>query len=354
MTVGAAAPVAQFAGTPTSGTAPLTVNFSNTSTGSITSYAWTFGDGGTSTAASPSHVYSAAGTYTVALTVTGPGGSDTQTRTNYVTVERTPAPVAQFTGTSDLRDRAADGEFHQPARPGTITSYAWTFGDGGTSTAPSPSHAYSTAGTYTVALTVTGPGGNNTQTRTNYVTVSAAAPVAQFTGTPTSGTAPLTVNFSNTSTGSITSYAWTFGDGGTSTAASPSHVYSAAGTYTVALTVTGPGGSNTQTRTDYVTVSATAPVAQFTGAPTKGKAPQTVDFTSTSTGSITTYAWDFGDGTTSAVANPSKIYSMSGTYTVALTVTGPGGSNTKIADQLRQGDSASEVLPRRRPPGRRR
>ena len=87
---------------------------------------------------------------------------------------------------------------------------------------------------YTVALTVTGPGGSNTQTRTNYITVTAAAPVAQFTGSPTSGTAPLTVNFTNTSTGSITSYAWTFGDGGTSTAASPSHVYAAAGTYTVA------------------------------------------------------------------------------------------------------------------------
>ena len=74
-----------------------------------------------------------------------------------------------------------------------------------------------------------------------------------------------------------------------------------------------------------MTVSATAPLAQFTGSPTKGKAPQTVNFTSSSTGSITTYAWDFGDGTTSAVANPSKLYAMSGTYTVALTVTGPGG-----------------------------
>ena len=187
-TVPYSAPVAQFTGSPTSGTAPLTVNFSNTSTGSITSYAWTFGDGGTSTAASPSHVYAAAGTYTVALTVTGPGGS-------------------------------------------------------------------------------------NTQTRTSYVTVGTPAPVAQFTGSPTSGTFPLTVNFSNTSTGSITSYAWTFGDGGTSTAASPSHVYAAAGTYTVALTVTGPGGSNTQTRTNYVTVSAPAPVAQFTGSPTSGTLP---------------------------------------------------------------------------------
>ncbi len=137
---------------------------------------------------------------------------------------------------------------------GSITSYAWTFGDGGTSTAASPSHIYAAAGVYTVSLTVTGPGGSNTQTRSNYVTVTTAAPVAQFTGSPTFGVAPLTVAFTNTSTGSITSYAWTFGDGGTSTAASPSHVYAAAGVYTVSLTVTGPGGSNTQTRSNYVTV----------------------------------------------------------------------------------------------------
>ncbi len=233
-TVPYSAPVAQFTGSTTTGVSPLTVAFSNTSTGSITSYAWTFGDGGTSTAASPSHVYSAAGTYTVALTVTGPGGSNTLTRTNYVTVTAPPAPVAQFTGSPTSGVSPLTVAFSNTST-GSITGYAWTFGDGGTSTAASPSHVYSAAGTYTVALTVTGPGGNDTLTRTNYVTVTAppVAPVAQFTGSPTSGTSPLTVAFSNTSTGSITGYAWTFGDGGTSTAASPSHVYSAAGTYTV-------------------------------------------------------------------------------------------------------------------------
>ena len=327
------APVAQFTGSPTSGNSPLTVAFSNTSTGSITGYSWTFGDGGTSTAASPSHIYSAAGTYTVILTVTGPGGSNTQTRTNYVTVTAPPvAPVAQFTGSPTSGTSPLTVAFSNTST-GSITGYSWTFGDGGTSTAASPSHIYSAAGTYTVSLTVTGPGGSNTQTRTSYVTVTAppVAPVAQFTGSPTSGNSPLTVAFSNTSTGSITGYSWTFGDSGTSNAASPSHIYSAAGTYTVSLTVTGPGGSNTQTRTSYVTVTAppVAPVAQFTGTPTKGKAPTTVDFTNSSTGSITSYAWDFGDGTTSPAANPSKIYSKSGTYTVALTVTGPGGSNKR-------------------------
>ncbi len=138
------------------------------------------------------------------------------------------------------------------------------------------------------------------------------------------------MNFTSTSTGSITSYAWTFGDGTTSTVQNPSKVYSTAGTYTVSLKVTGPGGSNTRTRTGYITVSATpAPVAQFSAATTTGVAPLTVNFTSTSTGSITSYAWTFGDGTTSTMQNPSKVYSTAGTYTVSLKVTGPGGSNTQ-------------------------
>jgi PKD repeat protein len=242
------------------------------------------------------------------------------------------APVAQFTASATLGVAPLALNFLN-ASTGTITSYAWTFGDGTTSTVANPSKVYSAAGTYTVSLTVTGPGGSNTQTRTNYITVTALppAPVAQFTGTPTSGVTPLTVNFTNTSTGSITSYAWTFGDGSTSTVANPSKVYSVAGTYTVSLTVTGPGGSNTQTRTNYITVAALppAPVAQFTGTPTSGVTPLTVNFTNTSTGSITSHAWTFGDGTTSTVANPSKVYSVAGTYTVSLTVAGPGGSNTQ-------------------------
>ena len=88
------------------------MSFSNTSTGTITSYAWDFGDGGTSTAAAPSHSYAAAGTYTVSLTVTGPGGSNTQTRNNYVTATAA-APVAQFTGSPDVRHGPVDGELQQ-------------------------------------------------------------------------------------------------------------------------------------------------------------------------------------------------------------------------------------------------
>jgi PKD repeat protein len=86
-------------------------------------------------------------------------------------------------------------------------------------------------------------------------TVPYAAPVARFTASAVSGLAPLALNFSNGSTGIISSYSWTFGDGTTSTLANPSKVYLSPGEYTVTLTVAGPGGSDLQTRTDYILVS---------------------------------------------------------------------------------------------------
>ncbi len=87
----------------------------------------------------------------------------------------------------------------------------------------------------------------------------AAPPVAGFSATPVQGTAPLTVQFTETSTGEISSRVWNFGDGATSTTAHPSHTYTGAGTYTVTLTVTGPGGSDTETKTGYITVTDSSP-----------------------------------------------------------------------------------------------
>ena len=398
-----------------SGTFPLTVAFSNTSSGSITSLRLGFRRRHHQHRRQPhSKVYAAAGVYTVKLTVTGPGGSNTQTRSNYITVSAA-APLAGSSPAVRCRARSplTRGVQATPRRA-SITSYAWDFGDGTTSTVASPSKVYAAAGVYTVKLTVTGPGGSNTQTRSNYITVSATAPLAQFTGSPVLGTFPLTVAFSNTSSGSITKRRLgfrrrhhqhrrqpqqgvrrrgclhcqthrhrpgrqqhpdaqqlhhrfrhstagagftgspvsgtfpltvafkqhlvgqhhelrrSFGDGTTSTVASPSKVYAAAGVYTVKLTVTGPGGSNTQTRSNYITVSAAAPLAQFTGSPVSGTVPADGGVQATPRrASITSYAWDFGDGTTSTVASPSKVYAAAGVYTVKLTVTGPGGSNTQ-------------------------
>jgi PKD repeat protein len=136
---------------------------------------------------------------------------------------------------------------------GEVETWGWDFGTGETSTDQNPTHQYMNPGTYTVALTVTGPGGSDTETKTGYVVV-ASPPDASFSGSSTSGDAPLTVGFTDGSTGNPTSWEWDFGDGRTSLNQNPSHEYLAPGTYTVTLTVTNACDSDTQTQVDYITV----------------------------------------------------------------------------------------------------
>jgi PKD repeat protein len=324
----AQAPIAQFSGAPLTGNAPLTVFFTDFSTGSINSRSWTFGDGGTSNLEDPSHEYTSPGTYTVSLSVSGPGGTDSETKTGYVVVTA-PPPVANFSATP-LSGAAPLGVAFTSLSTGTITSGLWDFGDGTTSTVQNPGKLYTSPGTYTVSLTVSGPGGSDTETKVGYITVANAPPVADFSGTPLSGMPPLTAFFTSLSSGAITGYSWSFGDGGTSTAQNPSHAYASPGMYTVSLTVTGPGGTDTETKIDYVTVGQLAPVAAFSGTPLSGVSPLTVGFTDLSTNTVTTRSWNFGDGGTSTAVNPSHVYSSPGSYTVSLTVTGPGGSDSEI------------------------
>jgi PKD repeat protein len=161
-----------------------------------------------------------------------------------------------------------------------------------------------------------------------------APPLANFSATPTNGVAPLNVAFTDTSTGSPTSWSWTFGDTGTSTSQNPSHTYGTPGMYTVTLIASNGGGSSTNTQTNLITVLPPPPVASFTASPTNGAAPLTVSFTDLSTGSVTGWAWAFGDGNTSMSQNPSDIYVNPGSYTVQEIVTGNGGSSTNTQTAL--------------------
>jgi PKD repeat protein len=156
-------------------------------------------------------------------------------------------------------------------------------------------------------------------------------PVVDFTGSPTSGLAPLAVSFTDTSTNSPTSWSWDFGDGSHASSQNPTHTYTQPGTYTVSLTVTNDFGSGTRSKVGYVTVTSNAPVADFTATPSSGFAPLAVSFTDTSTNSPTSWSWDFGDGTTSTAQNPSHTYTVAGNYTVRLTVANSGGTSSKTA-----------------------
>ncbi len=152
-------------------------------------------------------------------------------------------------------------------------------------------------------------------------------PVAAFTQDRTTGDAPLRVQFTNQSIGSITGVTWSFGDGNSSQQVNPIHTFNAPGRYTVTLTVNGPGGSSNVSREIDVT-SPSAPVAGFTQDRTSGIAPLTIRFEDRSSGNITNYQWNFSDGTTSSERNPQHTFTVPGTYNVFLNVTGPGGTSS--------------------------
>jgi PKD repeat protein len=154
-------------------------------------------------------------------------------------------------------------------------------------------------------------------------------PVALFSGTPRQGEPPLTVLFTDRSTGSPESWLWIFGDGSTATSRNPSHQYTTSGSFTVSLTVRNQYGSSTATESDYISLGI-LPVAQFDGAPREGEAPLLVRFSDLSSGSPAQWSWNFGDGSGSSEENPSHLYLLPGDYTVSLMVTNSHGSNTRI------------------------
>ncbi len=162
---------------------------------------------------------------------------------------------------------------------------------------------------------------------------------AEFNADIMAGAAPLTVQFSDLSgyynmadpTAEITGWQWNFGDGSASSLQNPSHTYSSPGVYTVTLTTRdSTGASSTATKTGLIAVGQTAPVrAQFTSSSRLGSDRTVVQFIDQSSGNISSWSWDFGDGATSNEQNPSHTYAVPGAYTVSLTVTEPGGSQTE-------------------------
>lgn len=282
----------------------LQVSFTDTSSGNGgLAYSWDFGDGMTSTAQNPIHNYAASGTYQVCLVVLDTCTTDTLC--DSVTV-LCPAPTADF----DAVASNVTVVFSDSSTGTGALSWAWDFGDGNTSNAQNPTHQYSIAGTYTVCQTVTDTCGSDSTCQS--VTVSCPGLTADFGYSDTL----LTVNFSDSSSGSGLTYLWTFGDGDSSTVQNPTHDYATSGSYTACLKITDVCGSDTACQT--ITVLCPKPTVAFT----VSDSLLTATFTNTTTiiGSAT-YLWDFGDGDNSSAKDPVHDYATSGTYTVCLTVT---------------------------------
>lgn len=248
--------LAEFVGSPLSGTAPLQVKFINTYEGFDVERAWNFGDNSSSTDDHPRHTYSRPGVYPVSLTVRDGGLEDTMTKTDYVSVTEAPELLATFSaaplhGTAPLTVAFSDES------EGPVTAREWDFGDGSTSTETAPVHVYEEPGIYTVILTVSDASGSlNTLEKVACVKVSQLAPQANFEVSNQEGEAPLTVSFTDTSRGVALSREWNFGDGARSTAGNPRHIYTQPGQYTVSLTVSGPVATSTEVKQNCVTVQA--------------------------------------------------------------------------------------------------
>lgn len=327
---------ASFYGTPTEGPAVLPVQFTDTSTGGPTAWLWDFGDNTTSDLQNPKHIYESPGNYSVTLVASNAISTSAPfTRTGYIRVSDPVPPMAAFSGSplsgyAPLTVQFMDESTNYP------TSWAWDFNNDGTvdSTAQNPTWTYPGAGTYTVKLRVSNVIGADEEVKSGYITVTEAPvrPVAGFRVNTTSGMAPLTVQFTDESTNSPSSWAWDFNNDGTvdSTAQNPTQTYSAAGTYTVKLTVTNAAGSDDEIKVNLITVTAppVVPVPYFEGWPLSGKKPLIVQFTDGSTNSPTYWRWDFGDGGSSTSQNPSHSYEKKGDYTVKLTVGNAAGEAT--------------------------
>lgn len=323
-------PVASFVSTTTTGATPLSVKFVDSSQNTPTSWVWSFGDGGSSTEQNPTHVYSIKGTYTVTMTATNAGGSNTVTKTDYIAVtEESLEPTASFIATTTSGLTPLTVKFVDTSANGP-TSWVWVFGDGNSDIVQNPTHTYTEEGTYSVTMTATNSIGSSTTTKVDYITVTLDEPITSFMADVTSGTAPLIVQFNDTSLNSPSSWTWNFGDDSTSTEQNPLHKFISAGEYSIIMTARNSIGSNTTTRLKYINVTAIiTPEASFTANPTSGGIPLTVQFTDTSTNDPTSWQWTFGDGISSREQNPMHTYEDAGTYTITLTVTNAQGSATK-------------------------
>ncbi len=312
------APVADFSGTPTSGDAPLQVDFSDLSSGNPTSWSWDFGDGvGTSSQQNPTYTYNDAGNYTVTLTATNACGSDGETKVAYISVQEPPAggnayalsdiPVAGTVTGSYLQTQASDNSREQiqerqsggkPSNRYSYLEHKWNF------SIPS-----------STALTFYLEGYRSNNSDGDDFVFAYSTDDANYTDL-------LTVS-------SATEQVYS--------ASIPSSV---SGTVYIRVTDTDQTAGNNSEDVVYVDemyiaystapCTETAPSADFSGSPTSGDAPLTVNFTDLSTNNPASWSWDFGDGGSSSAQNPSYQYSSAGIYTVTLTATNCAGSDIAV------------------------
>lgn len=325
------APTASFSATPTSGSAPLNVQFTNTSTGNPapSSYLWEFGDGTTSTQTSPSHVYAANGSYTVKLTATNGFGSNTKTETGLITVSDAPVGGEQaFTAVADAPVKSSSPTNNY----GTDALLRLRFDSSPTGT---------TYRSY-LKFDVSGVSGSVSGAKLRLFSTDGSPDGGRVFGVSNSWTES-GITWNNAPAIPATS----IGTAGTTTNGSFVDIplgsaVSGNGTYSFALTTTSSNSqyySSKESATNkpqlILTTAGGGPPpppgavsASFDASATSGQVSLPVTFTDTSTNGPTAWSWSFGDGATSTAQNPSHTYTAAGSYTVSLTATRTSDGST--------------------------
>lgn len=311
-------------------TVPLTLSFQNNSdSGSEYTYAWDFGNSNTSSAENPpDQTYTTVGNYTISLTVVNTSSLCTNTSSEQITISNFQAdftlPTTVCVGEiADFFDNSTAG----------ANQWEWNFGGLGISTIQDPSFIFAAPGVYSIQMSSDNTNSGCSGSIAYDITVE-ATPTPSFNADVTTDCAPATINFINASAGGDT-YSWDFGNGQIFSGQNPPpQDYNSSGTYTVSLTMTTPNGCvGTTTLTDYITIEDLTPV--FTGDPTGGCSPLTVQFTDASSAPnpgnpITSWDWDFGNSQTFSGQNPPDQVYTHGLYDVSLTITTASGCTGSI------------------------
>ncbi|MFH1052651.1 MAG: PKD domain-containing protein [bacterium] len=324
---------------------PLSIT-STTTTDAVFDWIWDFGDGKTGTEENPQHEYIDPGTFDVSLTgviyyynydIDPVKPVDTVysakvTKPNYITA------IGDLM--SNFEANVTDG--YTPLSvtftdlsTGDPTAWLWTFGDGTPdATTQNVIHVYTVPGLYNVSLTVY-RGELQNKKQVSQMINARQAVVAAFSASPTTGSAPLSVTFTNESLGdpAPTAWYWDFGDGTTSVEKDEVHLYRNPGTYDVSLIVDNGDRRDTLIKEGYIVIEGEVFTADFTAVPTTGPEPLAVQFTDQSTGTPTEWLWNFGPSSaTSTEQNPVYVYEESGTYTVSLYISDGTNEDTEVKE----------------------
>ncbi|CAL1516656.1 hypothetical protein MMC2321_00379 [Chitinophaga sp. MM2321] len=299
----------------TSGCPPFSVAFTATADNGYTSYNWDFGVGANvSNTLTPSRIFQSPGVYPVTLTIIYPGNVKIVRNVAITVYEK---PVAAFTTSTSSGCTPYNATFADKSLPGdgAIQSIIWDFGDGGGATGANATHQFTKAGTYNVISIVTNTQGCKSNSDPLPVAIQ-EAPKPSFTADKTqSCTAPLTVQFFNTTvnnTADPVTYLWDYGDGTTGTG--DTHTYTQEGRYTVTLTGTTTGGcAGSLPKTDYIVIQKIKPAFTIS-TPCAG---QDIIFTNTTQPAPTSVIWAFPDGSTQNGIDAMKQFAA-GDYTIKM------------------------------------